>query len=173
MTKYSLEERIEIYARPLEDQFIPIFRQCDAVVFKHLIRSTMTCDYVKVFEVAKALALEKNGPVYILPEINAHEHVLRGKLGLSTDNGKTPDIMLEPGSFVDVKSPRVERKLAKNAGKAFRQSAIVCITDERMPLDYAKLNEYSNRIFGNENYAYSEVYFYINGELRKRTKENP
>lgn len=173
MTKYSLEERISIYAKPLEDQFVKVFQQGDATVLKHLIRSDLSSDYIRVLDVAKALALEKQGPVYILPEINAQERVLRERLGLSTVNGKTPDIMLEIGSFIDVKSPMVERKLSKNAGKAFRQSAVVCITDHRMQMDKNRLNQYQNRIFGNANYEYSVLYFFINGKLCKRTKEKP
>lgn len=171
MTKYSLQERISIYAKPIEDQFVKVFQQGDAVVYRHLIRSTSSEDYDIVLEVAIAFALEKNGPVYILPEINAHERQLRKSLGLSTDNGKTPDIMLELGSFIDVKSPMTERRLSKNAGKAFRQSAVVCMTDHRMQMDKAKMDEYQKRIFGNENYKCSVLYFYINGKLSKRTKE--
>ena len=171
MTKYSLEERISRYAKPLEDQFVKVFEQGDAVVYRHLIRSTSSEDYSIVLEVATAFALEKNGAVYILPEINAHETLFRKSLGLNTGNGKTPDIMLEIESFIDVKSPKAERRLSKNAGKAFRQSAVVCITDHRMQMDNAKLDEYQKRIFGNENYKYSQLYFYINGKLSKRTKE--
>ena len=173
MTKYSLEDRIKIYSKPLEDQFVKVFQQGDAVVLRHLIRSDLTSDYIRVLDVAQALALEKQGHVYILPEINAQEREFRKRLGLSTENGKTPDIMLEIGSFIDVKSPMVERKLSKNAGKAFRQSAVVCITDHRMQMDMNKVNQYQNRIFGNENYKYSVLYFYINGILSKRTKEKP
>ena len=114
----------------------------------------MSSDYIRVLNVAQALALERQSPVYILPEINAQERVFRKRLGLSTENGMTPDIMLEIGSFIDVKSPMVERKLSKNAGKAFRQSAVVCITDHRMKMDKARLDQYQSRIFGNENYKY-------------------
>lgn len=173
MTKYSLEERIRIYSKPLEEQFVTVFQQGDAIVLKHLIKSDMSSDYIRVLDVAKALALEKRGPVYILPEINAQEKEIRQRLGLSTENGKTPDIMLEIGSFIDVKSPMVERKLSKNAGKAFRQSAVVCITDHRMQMDKDNLDQYQSRIFGNENYKYLVLYFYINGKLSKRTKEKP
>jgi len=103
--RYTLEERKYIYSCPLEQQFVPVFKCGEAVVFRHLIRSEASEDYDRVLDVARALAIEKQGPVYILPEINAHEKELRASLGLNTNNGPTPDIMLEVGSFVDVKVP--------------------------------------------------------------------
>ena len=95
--KYTLEERKEIYSRPLEEQFVPMYKEGDAIVYRHLIRSTESEDYCVVFEVAKALAREKNGPIWILPEINRHESILRGLLGLSIVDGYTPDIMKDIG----------------------------------------------------------------------------
>ena len=173
MIKYSLEERIAIYANPFENQFVQVFKQGNAIVFKHLIRSDNSADYSIVLEVATAFAIGTNNCVYILPEINANEKAFRQRIGLNINNGRTPDIMLNAGVFIDVKSPKVERKLSKNAGKASRQSAIVCITDHRMQMDERRLDEYCNRIFSNANYEYSEIYFYINGHLSKRTKANP
>ena len=168
---YSLEERISIYARPLEDQFVEAYKEGKAEVRRHLIKSTASEDYDRVRDVAKAFAKERQGIVYLLPEINAHEKDLRQRLGLSTDNGDTPDIMLGVGSFIEVKSPKTETKLAKNAGKASRQSGIACITDHRLPLDEKELDRYARRVFGNETYRYNDVYFYIGGRLYKKTKE--
>lgn len=169
--RYTLEERKYIYSRPLEEQFVPVFKCGEAVVFRHLIRSVASEDYVRVLDVARALAVEKQGPVYILPEINAHEKALRASLGLSADNGRTPDIMLLSGVFVDVKSPKVFDKMSKNAGKAFRQSALACISDHRLPLDVNKLDEYAKRVLCNNNYQSDDVYFFIKGQLYKKTRE--
>ena len=171
--KYTLEERKEIYSRPLEEQFVRVYENGEAVVLRHLIRSTEAEDYGIVLEVAKAFALSRNGAVWILPEINAHETALRNALGLSASNGRTPDLMIGIGTFIDVKSPRVMRKLSKNAGKAFRQSAIACITDMHLQLDECRIAEYTKRIFGQDNYRCREVYFFMNGVLSKRTKGNP
>lgn len=168
--KYTLEERKEIYSRPLEEQFVPMYKEGDAIVYRHLIRSTESEDYCVVFEVAKALAREKNGPIWILPEINRHESILRGLLGLSIVDGYTPDIMKDIGSFIDVKSPKVERKLSRNAGKASRQFAVACITDHQLIFNESRVDEFAKRVFGSENYQYNEVYFYVKGILSKRTK---
>jgi hypothetical protein len=79
--------------------------------------------------------------------------------------------MLSVGFFVDVKSPMVEDKISRNAGKATKQSAIACITDHRLSLKTRRLDDYADRIFGNENYQFNEVHFYIGGHLYKKTKE--
>ncbi len=169
--KYTLEERKGIYSSPVEDQFTPVFKRGKAMVSKHLIKSTESEDYDRVLDVAKAFARERKKTVFLLPEINAHEKDLRRTLGLSTDNGNTPDIMLEIGSFIDVKSPLVLDKLSKNAGKAFKQSAVACITDHRLKLDPKKMDEYARRVFGNTTYESDTVYFYIKKRLYKKTRE--
>lgn len=76
MRRYTLEERKDIYSRPLEKQFVPVFKCGEAIVLRHLIRSDASEDYDRVFDVAQALAFEKWGPVYILPEINAHARLI-------------------------------------------------------------------------------------------------
>ena len=170
-TKYSLEERKEIYSRQIDDQFVPVFENGKAMVMKHFIKSTMSEDYERVLDVAKAMAIDNQVTVYLLPEINAHEKALRGFLGISTDNGYTPDIMLDKGQFVDVKSPKNLDKLSHNAGKASRQSAVACITDHRLPLDVNLLDEYAKRVFGNGAYKKEEILFFIDGRLFKKTKD--
>ncbi len=169
--KYTLEERKKIYASPVNDQFTPVFKRGKAMVSKHLIKSTESEDYQRVLDVAKAFAKGRKKTIFILPEINANEKDLRRTLGLSTDNGNTPDIMLELGSFVDVKSPLVLDKLSKNAGKAFKQSAVACITDHRLDLDPGKIDNYAKSIFKNATYENDTVYFYIKGRLYKKTRE--
>ena len=169
--RYTLEERKEIYARPLEDQFIPVFEDGKAIVMKHLIKSITAEDYNRVLDVAKVFAVDNQTTVYLLPEINAHEKALRALLGLSTDNGNTPDIMIRRGFFVDVKSPKTKDKLSRNARKASRQYAVACITNHRLPLDVSFLDEYANRIFGNKSYNKKEVFFYIDGYIYRKTKE--
>ncbi len=169
--KYTLEERKGIYSSPIEDQFTPVYKKGKAMVSKHLIKSTESEDYDRVFDVAKSFARERKTTVFLLPEINTHEKDLRRILGLNTDNGNTPDIMLEIGSFVDVKSPLVLDKLSKNAGKAFKQSAVACITDHRLKLDPKKIEEYARRVFGNATYESDTVYFYIKQHLYKKTRE--
>ena len=169
--KYTLEERKEIYSRPLEDQFVPIYKDGKAVVMKHLIKSIAAEDYDRVLDVAKVFAVDNQTTVYLLPEINAHEKALRASLGLSTDNGNTPDIMIRRGFFVDVKSPKTLDKLVHNAGKASRQFAIACITDHRVNLDVTLLDEYAKRLFGKDAYSKDDVYFYIDGRIYKKTKE--
>lgn len=169
--KYSLEERREIYARPVNLQFLPVFMHGEAVVLKHIIKSSIAEDYPRVFDVAKALSIYFQSPVYILPEINACEQDFRNLLGLSNENGCTPDIMLSNGVFVDVKSPQKMDKLARNAGKASRQSAIACITDHRLHLEIKNLDLYAQRVFGNDAYIFDTVYFFIQNHLYKKTKE--
>ena len=171
MTKYSLEERISIYAKPLEDQFVKVFQQGDAVVYRHLIRSTSSEDYDIVLDVAKAFAMEKNGPVYILPEINAHEKQLRMSLGLSIENGFTPDIMRNVGVFVDVKSPEKIDRISTNACKAYKQGGVACITDHSLKLDKGLIDKYAKWVLESQGYKKNEVYFYIEGILYKRAKD--
>ncbi len=169
--KYTLKQRRQIYARPLDEQFVDVYNNGKAVVKRHLIKSILSEDYYRVLDVAKAYAQENQSTVYILPEINRNEKEFRRSLGLSTDNGNTPDIMLRVGSFVDVKSPKVEYKISRNAGKATKQSAIACITDHRLSLETRRLDDYAGRIFSNDNYKFNEVHFYIGGHLYKKTKE--
>ncbi len=169
--KFTLKQRRQIYARPLDEQFVDVYNNGKAVVKRHLIKSILSEDYYRVLDVAKAYAQENQSTVYILPEINRNEKEFRRSLGLSTDNGNTPDIMLSVGFFVDVKSPMVEDKISRNAGKATKQSAIACITDHRLSLKTRRLDDYADRIFGNENYQFNEVHFYIGGHLYKKTKE--
>ena len=169
--RYTLEERIEIYERPLEEQFVPVYENGKAIVMKHLIKSVSSEDYYRVLDVAKVFANDYQSTIYLLPEINAREKLLRELIGLSTKNGYTPDIMIRRGSFVDVKSPKIIDKLSHNAGKAARQFAVACITDHRLLLDVAFLDEYAKRVFGNVNYNQDDVYFYIDGRIYKKTKE--
>ena len=171
MTKFSLEERISIYAKPLEDQFVKVFQQGDAIVLKHLIRSDLSSDYIRVLDVAKALAFAKQGPVYILPEINAHEKKLRMSIGLSTDNGFTPDIMIDVGLFIDVKSPENIDRISTNACKAYKQGGVACITDHSLRLDKGLIDKYAKWVLESQGYKYKEVYFYIEGVLYKRAKD--
>ena len=117
-------------------------------------------------------AFDNQTTIFLLPEINAREKELRALLGLSTDNGNTPDIMIRRGLFVDVKSPKTIDKLSRNARKASRQYAVACITDHRLLLDVNHLDEYAKRVFGNDYYNKEEVYFYIDGCMYKKTKEN-
>lgn len=169
--RFTLEERKEIYSRPFDDQFTPVFKEGNAVVMKHLIKSISAEDYYRVLDVAKAYAIDNQVTVYLLPEINAHEKELRSFLGLSTDNGYTPDIMIRIGFFIDVKSPKVIDKLSHNAGKASRQFAAACITDHRLSLNKSFLDEYAKRVFGNDVYDKELVYFYIDGHIYKKTKD--
>lgn len=168
---YSLEERKEIYSRPLEAQFIPVFENGDAIVLRHLIRSTEAIDYNIVRDVATAIALDRKGPIWILPEINIHERGLRESIGLSTNVGYTPDIMIESGSFIDVKSPLSTDTISANACKAFRQGGVACITDYSTGLDERHINQYAKWVLKSQGYLFNEVFFYIKGKLYKRTKE--
>ncbi len=169
--KYTLEERKEIYSRPLEEQFVRVYEDGEAVVLRHLIRSTEAEDYGIVLEVAKALAGEKRGHVWILPEINKHETALRDALGLSTSNGYTPDLMMSIGSFVDVKSPESVDKISANACKSSRQGGVVCITDHSTILKENQIDRYSRWVLDSQGYLFEEAFFFINGQLYKRTKE--
>ena len=171
MMKYSLEDRISIYSRPLEEQFVKVYQQGNAIVLKHLIRSDLSSDYLRVLDVAKALALEKQGTVYILPEINAQEKGFRKRLGLSTDNGMTPDIMITLGSFIDVKSPENIDRLSTNACKAYKQGGVACITDHSLILEKGLIDRYAKWVIDSQGYKYREVYFYIEGVLYKRAKD--
>lgn len=169
---YTLEERKEIYSRPIEKQFVSVFEDGKAVVMKHLIKSVLAEDYNRVLDVAKVLALDYQIKVYILPEINARERILRGLFGLSIDNGYTPDIMIDRGVFIDVKSSLIIDKLSHNASKASRQSAFACITNHRLPLNVNQLDDYAKRVFRGEAYDKDEVFFFIDGNIYKKTKDN-
>lgn len=169
--RYTLEERKYIYSCPLEQQFVPVFKCGEAVVFRHLIRSELSEDYDRVLDVARALAIEKQGPVYILPEINAHEKELRASLGLSADNGRTPDIMMDIGEFVDIKSPASEDTVSSNACKAYKQGGVVCITDHSTTLSIRDIDQYARWVLDSQGYHFDVAYFYIEKVLYKRTKD--
>lgn len=160
-----------ILQKPLDEQFVPVFENGNAIVLRHLIRSTEAIDYNIVRDVATAIALDRKGPIWILPEINIHERGLRESIGLSTNVGYTPDIMIESGSFIDVKSPLSTDTISANACKAFRQGGVACITDYSTGLDERHINQYAKWVLKSQGYLFNEVFFYIKGKLYKRTKE--
>lgn len=167
---YSLEERKAIYARPFSEQFTEEYSKGNARVYTHLVKSMTSDDYGRVFDVAKAMAVRLNQPVYILPEVHASEVAFRNEIGLPTGSKVTPDIMIGIGSFVEVKSPKTYGKLVTNANKASGQMGVVCITDHSHPFDASKLDEYASRIFSDGHYNYDELYFFIKGKLYKKAK---
>ncbi len=169
--KTSAEERHRIYSKPIEEQFELVYKNGNAEVVKHILKSTESEDYARVLDVAKAMAIADDGKIWILPEIHKSETEFRKLLGLPTDNGHTPDIMRQIGCFVDVKSPESLEKLSANACKAFKQGAVACITDHSCEMSIQDIPQYAKWILGSQGYHYNEVYFYIDGTINKKAKK--
>ena len=107
----------------------------------------------------------KSSDVEILPEIHESETDIRKKFGLV---GKAnPDLRTSKYGLVDVKSPFSYKKIEKNAIKASKQGAIVCITDDHLLLQKSKLEQLSKAILYNRDYTKKEVHWVVNGILYK------
>ena len=120
-------------------------------------------DYNRVLNAAKLYS--KSSDVEILPEIHESETDIRKKFGLV---GKAnPDLRTSKYGLVDVKSPFSYKKIEKNAIKASKQGAIVCITDDHLLLQKSKLEQLSKAILYNRDYTKKEVHWVVNGILYK------
>lgn len=170
---YTADEKHSIYSRPIAEQFVSVFKEGEAEVLAHILKSH-TGDYNRVLEAAKLLAQSENLKVSILPEIHIRETDIRKKLGLPIDEGVTPDLMTDIGSFIDVKSPNKVGNISRNAGEASRyQHAIAYITDDFIELEGSEVNKYSHWVFKNSNYTHDTVFFKIDGVIYKKTRAKP
>ena len=168
---FTLDERKIIYSWPIENQFIEVFVDGKARVFKHLIKQVLSEDYGRVLDVATSFALSNQSAVYILPDINRHEVAFRKMIGLPEGSSTSPDLMLRTGCFIKVKSPISIDTITGNACKACRQFATACLTGNRLELRKEKVDQYAKWVFRSPSYCYRNVFFWIDGVLYKRSKD--
>ena len=125
LTRYTPEEKHEIYMRPIEWQFERLSDdKSPYTVTRHILKDKKEMDYKRVEDVA--LSFGKSHDVRIMPEIHASETQIRLAFGLPEK--KNPDLIVG-SDFVDVKSPFSTSNIVRNANEAVRQGIIACITD--------------------------------------------
>ena len=121
--------------------------------------------YNRLLDVAKAYAKE-GSKVWILPEVHKSETTFRAQIGF-TSNTKTPDLRINDGLFVDVKSPENYKKITKNANKAYEQRGIACISNHFITLKTSNLGGLTKSVYSQGIYRADEIHYYIDGTLYK------
>ena len=165
LTRYTPEEKQEIYMRPIEGQFERLSDdKSPYTVTRHILKDKKEMDYKRVEDVA--LSFGKSHDVRIMPEIHASETQIRLAFGLPEK--KNPDLIVG-SDFVDVKSPFSTSNIVRNANEAVRQGSIACITDHLTVIPESKIKHFAGKIFGDKNYTKDTVYFYVKKKLYKIT----
>ena len=159
--KLSPEQKHQIYSLPIGQQF----KEVEKNVFRHVLKTTDEEDYNRLLDVAKAYAKE-GSKVWILPEVHKSETTFRAQIGF-TSNTKTPDLRINDGLFVDVKSPENYRKITKNANKAYEQGGIACISNHFITLKTSNLGGLTKSVYSQGVYRADEIHYYIDGTLYK------
>ena len=154
---YSVEEKREIYARPIEKQI----EKVEENIYRHILKDKMSDDYERILAVARLYA--KNEKVIIMTEIHKSEIEARKKWGIKVEK-RNADIKLESG-WIDVKSPHNLKKITKNANSASGQGGIACITDDFCKFDLNQAKEKADVLFNNPWYTQNEVHFKIKDKL--------
>ena len=154
---YSVEEKREIYARPIEEQI----EKVEENIYRHLLKEKTSEDYERVLATARLYA--KKEKVIIMAEIHKSEIEARKKWGIKVKN-KNADIKLESG-WIDAKSPYDPRNIVRNANGASAQGAIACISDDFITINMDDLEKRALRILHNGIYNQSEIHFKIGEKL--------
>jgi SPP1 gp7 family putative phage head morphogenesis protein len=163
-----LKERIEIYNRPVNDQYVQSFVEKGAVR-EHLLVCKTDKDYENVRTVAEIIA--KEGPtVLIHPEVNYKETVGRLKIYPDFDENfrGNPDLWIKKYGYVDVKSPESRLKCIHWANHASnKQNAVVCLTNFRMEITERQIEENNSQIWKSKLYVQDVILWIIDGELKE------
>lgn len=163
LKKYTVEEKHEIYSKPINEQFEKIHEARGHSIKKHILKDENSMDYDRVFDAAKLYAYSDD--VTMLPEIHKSEKEIRKRLGLVGD--KNPDLKTKSHGLVDVKSPFNHKKIISNAIDASGQGAIACLTDDHIVISESEMTSLSKSILDNKNYSKKEVHWVVNGKLYK------
>lgn len=116
-------------------------------------------------DVAHAIAKEI-GDCRINPEISENANRSEVYEGLSSSRSN-PDLWTEKYKYIDVKSPEKSKNCCRNANKASKQGACVCLTDHYLDLDDKKIEKRNSEIWRSPYYNHDIIFWLANKELRK------
>ena len=155
-----------ILSKPLSEQYAEIGQEEKGRVLRHELVCVSGEDYDRVVDVAHAIAKEI-GDCRINPEINKKENRSEVYAGLNSQTSN-PDLWAEEYGYIDVKSPQNITNCCRNANKASKQGACVCLTDHYLEyLDDKKIEKRNSEIWRSQYYNHDVIFWLVNGELRK------
>lgn len=174
----AIENKRAIYAIPIEEQYQPVFKnkKTGAIIEAHKLANKKQVDYKEVMYGAKAWTQEGKS-ARIQPTIHKSEIEARKKVFPNYNNpNSNPDLLLNDGSYIDIKSPENTGNIVHLANKANRQGAEACITDYKYKFDEDYIKQQAERIFNNKDkgeftYNMDRVHFVIKGKIH--TFDNP
>lgn len=154
-----------ILSKPLPEQYAEIGQEEKGRVLRHELVCVSGEDYDRVVDVAHAIAKEI-GDCRINPEISENANRSEVYEGLSSSRSN-PDLWTEEYGYIDVKSPQNITNCCRNANKASKQGACVCLTDHYLDLDDKKIEKRNSEIWRSPYYNHDVIFWLVNGELRK------
>ncbi|MCQ2960651.1 MAG: hypothetical protein MJ198_10785, partial [Bacteroidales bacterium] len=171
----SVEEKVKIYQRPLNEQFVEE-QIGNGVLKEHILLCKTDEDYPRVRKVAERLAQIGNN-ITMNPEVNYKEEIGRAKIYPYFEKGDraNPDLFIEGLGYVDVKSPENINNIVSWGLKAsIKQHAAVCITDLRLKktISTKQIHDRTMLLFDNSNYSFDYVLWYIDGEVIKLNRRD-
>ena len=87
--------------------------------------------------------------------------------GLSSSRS-TPDLWTEKYKYIDVKSPEKSINCCRNANKASKQGACVCLTDHQMKdLSERIISGRNESIWKSKDYHHDVIFWLVKGKLIK------
>lgn len=117
-------------------------------------------------DVAHAIAKEI-GDCRINPEISENANRSEVYEGLSSSRSN-PDLWTEKYKYIDVKSPEKSKNYCRNANKASKQGACVCLTDHQMKdLSERIISGRNESIWKSKDYHHDVIFWLVKGKLRK------
>lgn len=167
---FSVEEKIAIYQKPINQQFVQeIFGE--GAIKEHILMCKTDQDYPKVRSVAEAFATEGHTAV-LNPIVDKNEKFGRKKIypEFSDDFIGNPDLYIAEYGYIDVKTPK---KTTNVVGLAFHasevQKSIACITDLRFKaITQNQIDDRNKEIFRKKDrYPFDIIFWYIGGKLYK------
>ena len=120
----------------------------------------------RVVEVAHTIAKEI-GDCRINPEISENENRSEVYAGLNSQTSN-PDLWAEEYGYIDVKSPKNVNNSCRNANKASKQGACVCLTDHQMKdLSERIISGRNESIWKSKDYHHDVIFWLVKGKLIK------
>lgn len=171
---HSVEEKKEIYSRPLEKQFDKLYDSpSGGKISVHKLVDKFKEDYKDVFDAAKLFA-DQGAKVQMPPEIHMSEISVRNRIYPGLDSKTSnPDLIVD-GVYIDLKRVQALDNITTNANKANHQGASALISDKHVDLTDINIERASARIFSNKNtnkgipnYNQDQIYYIQNGKIIK------
>ena len=91
--------------------------------------------------------------------------------GLSSSRSN-PDLLTEKYKYIDVKSPEKSINCCRNANKASKQGACVCLTDHQMKdLSERIISGRNESIWKSKDYHHDVIFWLVKGKLGKYERQ--